>query len=97
MGYLMVIVQGGERPPCLHAGICGVQFRVEAPAAAVERQEGDGEISLWAFFFPLHRFPALMKTSFIWPHKTEDGRGNLNPQTTLKTNKKLLYRGVFSS
>lgn len=25
MAYLMVIVRGGERPPCLHAGICGVQ------------------------------------------------------------------------
>lgn len=56
--------------------LVSVGFRVEASAAAVERQEGDGEISLWAFFFPpLHRFPALMKTSFIWPHKTEDGRG----------------------
>lgn len=25
MAYLMVIVQGGERRPRLHAGICGVQ------------------------------------------------------------------------
>lgn len=70
--------------------LVSVGFRVEASEAAVERQEGDGEISLWAFFFPLHRFPALMKTSFIWPHKTEDGRGYFNLQTTLKTNNKLL-------
>lgn len=62
--------------------------------AAVERQEGDGEISLWAFFFPLHRFPALMKTSFIWPHMTEDGRGILICRQHLKqiTN---YYRGEF--
>lgn len=46
------------------------------------------------FFFPLHRFPALMKTSFIWPHKTEDGRGILICRQHLKqiTN---YYRGEF--
>lgn len=45
MAYLMVIVRGGERLPCLHAGICRGSG-VEASAAAVGRQEGDGEISL---------------------------------------------------
>lgn len=39
MAYLMVIVQGGERLPCLHAGICR-RFRVEASAGAVEGQDG---------------------------------------------------------
>lgn len=67
MAYLMVIVRGGERPPCLHAGICGVQSGgLRSSSSSGAETGGRREILLCLF----SRFPPLIKTSFIWCHKT---------------------------
>lgn len=71
MAYLMVIVQGGERLPCLHAGIC-----VEAAAAALERREGDGESSLFFFFFLSSHFLHLWKQVVYGTNKSVDDAKN---------------------
>lgn len=64
MAYLMVIVRGGERPPCLHAGICGVQ-------SGGLGGSGGGAAGRWCdftlgFIFPFHKISCTYESEFIY-------------------------------
>lgn len=53
MAHLMVIVPGGERRPCLHAGICGVQSGgLGGSGGDAGARWPDFTLALFVVFFP---------------------------------------------
>lgn len=89
MAHLMVIVRGGERPPCLHAGICGVQ----SGGLGGSGGETGGrwwDFTLGFFFSPSPQISCTYENKFYMAPLDRRWQGYLNLQTTLKTNNKLL-------